>query len=162
MKEYLTAIIIISIAICTFELLAPNNEKMIRLIGALCVICVVIAPLNEIGEDFSSNFLEDLRDKLTEDTREELEEEFSDILNKYLNEYSTEAYRTQIKELLLTNFDIPYNECEVKIFTQFTDNRLTVSEIQVLLQGSSIFKNPYEIEEYVSKISGSSCKVLIK
>ncbi len=165
MKEYLSSIIIISIAICIFELLAPNNEnfiKYIRLIGALCIICVIISPLNLIQENLANNFLDDLKDKLTENSKEDLGDEYTNILNEYLNNHSIEAYNNQIKELLTNNFDIPNNECEVNTYTNFTNEKLTITEIQILLRGNSIFKNPYEIEEFITKICGVKCKVLIK
>ena len=165
MKEYLSSIIVISIGVSLFELLAPSDEgflKYIRLIGALCLVCVMIGPLNAIGETLSDNFLEDLKDNLTNNSKEELEDQYNNLLNEYLNNYSVDSLNNQIEILLEENFGIPRSECEVNTYTTFENGKLAITEIQILLSGNSIFQNPYTIEKYISNICTAECKVLIK
>lgn len=165
MKEYLLSIIIISIGVSIFELLAPSNEgllKYIRLIAALCILCVIIAPLNVIGETLSDNLLENLKDNLTGNSKEELEDQYNNLLNEYLNNYSIDSFNNQIESLLKDNFGIPESECEVNTYTTFENGKLTITEIQILLSGNSIFQNPYTIEKYISNLCTAECKVLIK
>ena len=165
MKEYLSSIIIISIGVTLFELLAPSNEsllKYIRLIGALCMVCVIIAPLNVIGETLSDNLLDDLKDNLTDNSKEDLKDQYKNMLNEYLNSYSVDSFNNQIESLLEENFGIPKSECEVNTYTTFENGKLAITEIQVLLSGNSIFQNPYTIEKYISNICTAECKVLIK
>ena len=70
--------------------------------------------------------------------------------------------KQEIKTILNNEFNIPENECSVEIYTDFVNEKLTLTEIKILLSGKSIFKNPYSIEERFREIWGCECTVLIK
>ena len=92
----------------------------------------------------------------------ELEACYAELLNGYLTEYSTEQFKFGIKEILLNNYGIPEEECEILIDTKIDSGQLRVDKMQILLSGRSIFKNPYDIEHYITELVGCECCVLIK
>ena len=63
---------------------------------------------------------------------------------------------------MLEKFEIQNNECEITVATENKNGKLVLSEVQILLSGKSIFKNPYTIEEYFETLLNCTCQVLIK
>lgn len=164
MKIYLMSIIISSLCISVLNLLIPKGsglEKYTKLIGMLILLITIISPLSQVINKFDIGYLDKLKDDILDSQIAE-EEKYSDILDEYLRDHSVEQYKLQIKDLLLSKFDIPNEECEINISVISGQDRLEIKDMQILLSGKSIFKNPYEIEEYFIALIGCECRVLIK
>ena len=164
MKSYLLTIITVSICIGIYNVISPQFrgfEKYSKMIGMLIVLCIIISPVKDFLNFFDDEGLEDIKDGIVNRGDDE-ESEYDKIFNDYLASYSIEEVKDAIEEGLLEKFQIPNDECEVSISTEYIDGKLTVSYVQILLSGKSIFKNPYTIEDYFSKLLGCTCSVLIK
>lgn len=164
MNNYLLTIILVSICIGILDIIAPNNEgisKYTKTIGLLIILCVLIAPINDAVKTIDDGFLNKIKDEILLDT-ESMDKEYENILNNYLNEHSIMELQNQIKEILNNNFDIPSDECEIKVITQHSEDALHLNEIKIILSGKSIFKNPYSIEEHFHKLFKCNCTVVIK
>lgn len=163
MKEYLISVIWVSIIVGICELIAPHSEsikKNLKMIGALCVVCVVITPILSITQ-LSGEAAEDLKNEILENQTEDLTSEYESIFENYLTNFSEDAVKSSIEELLDKRFEVPREESDVVIFTETTNNTRKLVKVQILLSGGSIFKNPYNIEEYFSELCGCNCEVLI-
>ena len=163
MKAYLLSIIWVSVIVGIAELISPHvagAQKYIKMIGALCVLCVVISPLLNIG-GLSENFTDELKNDILEDQNSESYEKYQEILNEYLNEYSADKLKGEIQKLLKDNFEIPEDESEVLLFIEKKDENITLKKVQILLSGRSIFNNPYVIENYIKELLNCTCEVLI-
>ena len=163
MKNYLIMIIITSICVGIYNIISPQFhgiEKYSKMIGMLVVVCVMISPLNMLLNSFDKNGFENIQNSIlgSEQTNKE---EYDEIFNDYLNRFSIDEIKQEIKEILYENYEIPAQECEISVFTKF-DEKLQLSSIQILLSGKSIFKNPYVIEEHFKELLGCTCQVLIK
>lgn len=164
MKEFLHSIIIAAIAISLFNQLLPIGrgfEKYARFVGMLVLATLVLSPVINMIKGFDKDFFIDIRDDIA-DIENGGNNEYSELLNGYLTEYSTEQFKLGIKEILLNNYGIPEEECEILIDTKIDSGQLRVDKMQILLSGRSIFKNPYEIECYFTELVGCECSVLIK
>ena len=164
MNNYLLTIILVSIGIGILDIISPNNSKISKYtqsIGLLVILCVIISPISKIVKTIDEGFINNLKNNILIDT-DEINEEYQNILNNYLSESSISALENQIDEILNDKFDIPSNESEVKVITQYIDKTLHLSEIKIALSGMSIFKNPYTIEEYFYNLLESKCTVTIK
>lgn len=163
MKSYLLTIITVSICIGIYNVISPQFrgfEKYSKMIGMLIVLCIIISPVKNFLSFFDDEALEDMKDEII--NRDDEENEYDKIFNDYLASYSIEELKSTIEERLFDNYQIPSDECEITISTEHLDGELTLSHIQILLSGKSIFKNPYTIEDYFSKLLGCTCSVLIK
>lgn len=163
MKNYLIMIIITSICVGIYNIISPQFhgiEKYSKMIGMLVVVCVMASPLKMLLNSFDKNGFENIQNSIlgSEQTNKE---EYDEIFNDYLNRFSIEEIKQEIKEILYENYEIPAQECEISVFTKF-DEKLQLSSIQILLSGKSIFKNPYVIEERFKELLGCTCQVLIK
>ncbi|MBO5715142.1 MAG: stage III sporulation protein AF [Clostridia bacterium] len=164
MKNYLLTIILVSICIGIADIISPlanGISKYTKTIGILIILCVIISPISKVIQSIDESFFDKIHGNLTID-EEDSKNKYDDILQNYLNEFSISELNTQIKNILNQEFTIPKEECDIIIFSEQTGENLCISKIQILLSGKSIFKNPYEIENYFSKLLKCDCIVLIK
>ena len=164
MKNYLITIITVSICVGIYNIIAPNFrglEKYSKMIGMLVVLCVIISPIKNILNTFDEDGLQGIKDSII-DTDFDEDAEYNEIFKDYLNSFSLDELKKEIKDILLKEFEIPNDESEITISTENNNGKLAVLQVQILLSGKSIFKNPYTIEEYFEKLLNCSCQVLIK
>ena len=164
MKNYLITIITVSVCIGIYNIISPQFkgiEKYSKIIGMLIVLCVIISPIKNILSTFDEDALEDLKNSIIDYGNGE-DIQYDEIFKNYLSSFSVDELENEISNILLNEFDIPNNECDISVFTEYKDGKLYPSKVQILLSGKSIFKNPYIIEERFSKLLECSCLVLIK
>ena len=163
MNNYVITVLITSISIGVYNILAPKNKGLnngLKMIGTLILLLVIISPIFDVLASFDGNFFDDLKNDLISD--EEIKNEYNDLLIKYLQENSVEELSLQLKEILNKEFDIPIDESEISVITEINNDKIKLSKIQILLSGKSIFKNPYTIEKYFVSLLQCECRVLIK
>ena len=164
MRDYLASLIFVSVIVAIAELISPHIaglQKYIKMIGALCILCVAIAPILNIS-DTSRDFTQDLKEELSDIEGSESYNKYQDILYGYLNEYSSYKVKEEISLIIEEKFNIPKNECEIVLITESRDGGIALAKVQILLSGKSIFNNPYKIEDYVSALLSCPCEVLIE
>lgn len=164
MKEKLLSIVFISIAMGICELVIPKYsgiEKYIRILGSLCIVCIIATSFVNAINNIDKNFFDELKEELI-DFEDMNNDEYEAILQNYLNEFSESELKSKIKEILKEIFDIENDESEIVVFTNVSKDGLELKKIQILLSGKSIFKNPYTIEDYFNKLLSCECEVLIK
>ena len=163
MKSYLVSVILTSISIGLCEILVPKHngiEKMVKFIGMLIVLTVIITPVANVITNLDDKMFDDLKEELMRPSEDELND-YNSLLKDYLNNYSIDAIKDKTKEVLSEQFGIPYDECDIKIHTISANDRLSIKGIKILLRGNSIFKNPYNIEDYIGNLFQTKCEVLI-
>ena len=153
MKNYLISIIIASVAMGICEIITPKHngvEKYVKLVGVLIILCAVISPISDTINTIDENLVDKLREEIN--NLDKSEDDYNDILKDYLANYSIAEAKTHIKNTLYEEFGISNDECDIKIYTDTLDGKVCINNIQILLGGTSIFKNPYTIEEYIMKL----------
>lgn len=164
MKNYLLTIILVSICIGIANIVSPISTgifKYTKVIGILIILCVIISPISKVIQSIDESFFDKIKDGLLIDDND-IQNQYEDILLNYLNEFSISEIKNQIKNILEQEFSIPQEECEISVYTIENNDELSISKIQILLFGKSIFKNPYEIELYFTNLLKCDCTVLIK
>ena len=164
MKNYLLTIILVSICIGLADVISPLENginKYTKTIGVLIILCVIISPISKVIQNIDENFFDKIRDDLSINDND-TQNKYEDIFINYLNNFSISEINTQIKNILNQQFTIPNEECEVIIISEEAGEKLSISKIQILLSGKSVFKNPYQIENYFSNLLKCECIVLIK
>lgn len=164
MSTYLITVITVSICVGVCNIISPHLtsiSKYSKMIGMLVVLCVIISPLKEVMNIFNENGFEGIKDDLL-NFDEDDQSKYDEIFKDYLNSFSAEEVKTAMENILLEEFEIPSDECDISIYTEYREGKLCPSDVQILLSGKSIFKNPYIIEEHFEKLLGCSTRVLIK
>ena len=163
MSEYVFTVIIASVTIGLFHVLAPDNsgiEKYVRIVGMLVILCVMVSPITNFLKNLDGDFFDDLKDKLTSDT--EKTEDYDKIFREYLESYSYNDIKETIADMLNKEFGIPQNDMDIRLSIESANEPPTIKSVQILLSGNSIFQNPYKIEEYITSKLKCECQVLIK
>ena len=166
MYNYLYTIILVSIGIGIVEIISPNSSelnKYIKGIGILIIFCVILSPISNFVKTIRYSFLEDIKNSLITDSNDNtITDDYLDILQNYLNNFSISEIENKIKDILNDEFNIPNDDCKITIFTEQNENNNKLTKLQITLLGKSIFKNPYNIENYFNKLLNCECTVLIE
>jgi hypothetical protein len=164
LEKYLTTIIIATISVSIIQIIAPESDglkKYTQAIGILIVLCVCLSPISNVIHSLNEGLFSDLKNELLEDSDGDVNN-YKDIFNNYLKDFSKSEYIIEIKDILKQEFDIPEKESVINILTNNYDNTIYVDEIQIMLIGNSVFKNPYAIEDYIYTLTGAKTHVSIK
>lgn len=158
MREYLMSVIGAALIAGVISTIVPagNGEglkKYVNLIGALCVLCVLLAPvggvLEYIGGAAEQNFEGWLEGGGDYDRR----------YRELLLSVGKENIESGIKALLGERFGIPEGECRVTASVREKDGELELLGIEITLSGRSVLKDPYAIEKYISDLLDCGCSV---
>lgn len=164
MNNYFLTIILVSICIGIIDIISPDNNglsKYTQTIGLLIILCVILSPIGKMLKSMDDNFLNQIKDNILMDD-EDTKNKYEHLLHEYLSNHSLKELENQIKEILDSKFEIPNDECDIKVIAGYVEDTFILNEIKIILSGKSIFKNPYSIEEYFSELLGCKCTVVIK
>ena len=151
------------------KLLYINDEPVqdflqyMKLVLSLCVVCVLIGPFVSIVNTLyglSNGDLPNIGDLVQGGEYEDYDKIMSDTILAA----GRENVRRGISQVLREKFGIPYEECEVSADIVYDDENeeFSVNKVTLVLSGASIWRDPYEIEEYIEKLLGCECVTAIK
>ena len=148
MRTYVYGIICASLAIGVAELLIPESAKTrpyLKLILGLAMLLAIVKPIGELV-----TMLPDFGELVFEEP--EMGDEYAQIADEQL----AEAYKKGIEADLKDKFGL--SDFEVGVI--MGDDRKPI-KVTVTLMGGDIFRNPYKIEEYITRAFGCECVTLV-
>jgi hypothetical protein len=163
MNKYLLSVILSSISIGLCDILVPKHngiDRLVKFIGMLIILIVSVNPVMEVIGKIDQGILDGIKNDLTVKDESYLDE-YNSIFEQYLNDHSIDEIQEYIKKILEQKYSIPSEECRIQIDTAQLESELTITNIRILLSGTSIFKNPYKIEIEIESIFSCECQVLI-
>lgn len=129
-------------------------KKYVGFIASLCVLCIIIAPASD-ALDAISGFFDGGLDGWVDENSVKYENEYYEYLASYGRENAEEG----ISALICREFSIDAEDCHVSAELSEADGVLCLDRIRVILSGRAIFKDPYKIEDYLTKTFGCECIV---
>lgn len=150
MKEYLTGLIICSVAACMVCFISPSESLKghQKFIAGLCIICVMVKPTVKLI-DFIREF--DITLYVPEQSQNEYEEKWED----YLEHYGEGAVKDYVSSELKNKFGVTAQ----KISVTYGDSDTPVIErIYIELPPGAVFKDTTKIEVYFENAFG--CEVI--
>ena len=158
MKTYLLSLLGASLAVALVSILAPDKfSKHIKLIASLFLICVLIAPLpRAIGS------IQSLIDGINGDTGNDSSSDYTDRMDDAINSASKTYFAQTLTQMLEQQFSIPAGEIRCAVQWAEDEETLRPQKITVILSGSAIWKNPANIENFVSGLLGCECVTAIE
>ena len=159
MAEYLMSVIGAALVGGVMVSVLPEGssgglKKYMGFIVSLCVLSVVISPVTDALEAVSGFFDGGLREWV-----EKSELDYESEYYKYLESYGKENAEEGISALICREFSIDQDDCHVSALVRENEGNLVLDEIRVILSGRAIFKNPYEIEKYLT--DAFECEVVV-
>ncbi len=159
MREYLLCLVGAAIAVGAVTALMPEGEggglrRHVGFVGALCVLAILISPLGEL-----LNLLGGLSFEGWGDVNE-TEAKYEQIYAEYLQSASAENVSDSVVTVLCDRFDISPEQCRVRVKVTSRDGRAMAKQVTVILSGGALFRDPYEIEGFISDLLGCECTVV--
>ena len=158
MQTYLLSLLGGALAAALVGILAPEGaSRHIRLVSSLFLICVLVAPLPKAIGSVSSWF-------------EELEEaadagesggDYAAQLEAAMESASRSYFAQSLTQMLEQRFSIPAGEIRCTVRWQ-QGEELRPERVTLVLSGSAIWKNPAEMEEFVTGLLGCECVTAIE
>ena len=164
MKEYMIALLMLSVCCAVVELLSEGNEgigKHIRLMTGICVLCVSIAPIPtwiQRAEAFPSL----LEEWLTLHEQSELGDK-----DYFERRFSQESERIDlslacetVRDMVCEEFALSAQECRVVLSVDEQGSEIT--HAYVSLRGQAKWQNTHQIEQYLEKTIGCRSTIYIE
>lgn len=159
MREYLMSVIGAALIAGVISTLVPGGngeglKKYVNLIVALCVLCVLLAPVGSL-----LGYLDGAAEGDFDDWLGGAETDFDGRYRDTLLKVGKENIESGVKTILAEKFGIPESECVVTATVTQADGELELLALEITLSGRSVLKDPYAIEKYISELLGCECDV---
>lgn len=158
MREYLMSIITAALIVGLVGALVPEGGDLHRYVtfaGSLCVLILLISPITRVL-GFVGELTDGGIDLPLENSTEQYEEQFL----QYITSLGNESIATELAGMICERFDIAEQECHVKVDTYEAQGEMAIGRVTVILSGKAIFRDPYEIEQYITDLIGCECAVV--
>lgn len=158
MREYLLNVIGAALMVGVIGVLVPADglKKYVVFIGSLCILGILLSPLTSLANflvNIGSDGIYGIADSLND------EKKYDEKYCEYMSGLGREAIADEICRLLCENFSIPDGECHVGVTFSGEGEKVALGRVTVILSGRSVFRDPYEIEDYLSRLLG--CEVVV-
>ena len=160
MEGYILGLVGAAAVMGIVESLVPQNGKTkhyVRLITALCMICLIVKPMTEMAEVLPDFFAEAIEG--VADNEDIARSEYEAILEGEIVDTVRKELATAIQNELATRFNVTH--CEVGVSLVGINGELRAEQVVVTLMGKDIFKDPYAIENYLSHLLSCNCIVVV-
>ena len=144
------------------SLLSPDGErggvaKHTRLLTSLFLVCVMIAPLrgaisalqNWQSGDLTLPWLENVEEN-------DYQEDMQEALDTASRDYFTKMLTQTLEQKFLMDVG------DVRCAVHWSDGGSSPEKVTVILSGSAIWKNPKEIQSFVTSLLSCECAVAIE
>ena len=159
MQTYLLSLLGGALAAALVGILAPEGaSRHIRLVSSLFLICVLVAPLPKAIGSVSSWF-EELEEAA--DAGESGGGDYAAQLEAAMESAARSYFAQSLTQMLEQRFSIPAGEIRCTVRWQ-QDEELRPERVTLVLSGSTIWKNPAEMEEFVTGLLGCECVTAIE
>ena len=159
MNTYFLSLLGAALIAALIGLFAPDGTsaslgKTLRLLTILVLFCVIAAPLPELIANWKA--LSFLSPEAAEQTYDfELRSKTS--LDAASRAYFVRALTSHLEE----KFGIAQGEIACAVTWEETDGEAKPASVTLILSGSAKWKNPHEMENYVSELLGCPCNSAI-
>lgn len=160
MSSYLLSVVGAALVVGAIGALVPGGEgdgtrRVVCFVGTLCVLCVLIAPLGTLVERF-----DELGDKISSIfDYEQAEEQYEQQYREYLLGYGAEGVAAALRDHICERFGLTAEQCHVSVAAGEREGELCVEQVTVILSGSALLRDPYELEDYIGELLGCRCTV---
>ena len=159
MNAYLLSLLGAALVAALIGVFAPSENaagsgKALRLLTILVLFCVIAAPLPDLITNRKN--LPFLSPEAAEQTYDfELRSKTS--LDAASRAYFVRALTAHLKE----KFGVAQGEIACAVTWEETDDEAKPASVTLILSGSAKWKNPHEMEAYVSELLGCPCNSTI-
>jgi hypothetical protein len=154
--EYFSTVIGVAVVCSLCTVISPDAEvSYVKLIGGLCILCVLISPLSSFIGD-AVNYIED--ESFFEEMYGDVYvfENVEDIFDRALADASKSEIERCLESMLCHTFEI--REQEIEVYVSLEES--SVSDVSVVLSGKAVFTDPHGIIEYIEETLACRCEIV--
>ena len=160
MKVYIISIVAVSVLASVTVLLAPEGKngsisKHLRLLSSLCILAAISDPIISFSKSLFSSSPGDITELFTEGIDESDSES---VFFESISEFSASQLNLELVRLISEKFSIDSDDISVKSSYKTSDSGISFSSVTVKLSGLAIFKDPRDIEGFVTALTGLPCR----
>lgn len=159
MQTYLLSLLGGSLAVALIGILAPNGaSKHIKLISSLFLVCILVAPLPKAIGSIRS-WMDDLNQEIDSGSDSS---DYATQMEEAIESASKTYFAQSLTQMLEQRFSITPGEIRCSIQWAEGDEQMQPLRITLILSGSAIWKNPADMEEFVTELLGCECVTAIE
>ena len=160
MREYLMSLIMAALIVGLIGALVPEGEggglrKYVTFAGCLCVLLLLISPITRV-----LGFVSELSDGDFDISLDKQTDQYEEQFKQYIMSLGEDSISAELVGVICEKFDISEQECHVKVDTYDAQGEMAIGRVTVILSGKAIFRDPYEIEQYITGLLGCECTVV--
>ena len=159
MKEYLLTFIGAVLVCSVMSTLSGNdaNSRYVRLAASLCVLLSAILPLVSFVSSLDGH-KQGIMDKII--VGEDSYAAYEQIYKDELSSASSASVAQGLKAMLIRDLSLKSDELEVYVKLCEEDGEYRASEVNIVLCGSAMLKDPREIGDYIFRLLGCRCEII--
>ena len=164
MEGYLIALLSTALGITLVSILTPEGSgggiaKHVRLLSALLMICILIIPFEKLIQNLRHLTTGDLSFPGIENPNEN---DANDQFQSTLDEASKQYFTQSLTQMIESQFAISSGDLRCVINWRQEADTAVPTKVTVLLSGSAIWKDPHQIEAFVTELIGCECITAIE
>ena len=161
MTTYLTTLITASLTVSLVTLLSPDGEragiaKHMRLLTGLFLICVLISPLFHIIEGLCNSEGGAMQIPGIEQDQPP-KESYQEQLDQAMSQASTSYFTQMLTQMIESQFAISEGNIRCTVEWDRSEETPIPRRVTVVLSGKAIWKDPRQIEAFVTNLIGCEC-----
>ena len=162
-KSYVLSIFATALLITVVDILAPTGagsglSKHLKLVTSLVFVCVLISPTVSLAQ----RLMELANGNLDFEIEEDMEDYYSNELQNVLDDASRQYFEEMLTDTLCKEFEIVEDDIRIHVAWDDTEESLRPQKVTVILSGRAIWKDPAQIEAYVTSLLGCACATAIE
>ena len=162
MKEYIISVSLTAVVAMIASALVPTVKRSelapyVRLVSSFVIICVIISPLSKL----TSCDPKASTDSFISSIKAQHPDVYEQSTYSALSKLSALQLSAALSNDICERFDIDASDLKLELQYTVNGDKAEYSHILVLLYGKAIFKNPAEIEKYVSGLCSVKCDCAI-
>lgn len=159
MTSYLLSLIATALVIVLYKVLSPSGErdglaKHLRLLTALLLVISLLSPILAIIDGTKRIVNGEIELPWENETSTE---DYSEELKSVLDSASASYFSDMLTQTIEKNFEIDRGDIRCAIQWKRDGESLSPDRVTVILSGNAIWKDPAEIERFVSALLGCTC-----
>ena len=157
MNDYLFAFVATALTVVLCKMLVPDGEELgkhLRLLTSLLLIVALLPPILSLVDGAERLARGEIDLPWSE---ERIDGNYQEELQEVLDAASASYFSDMLTQQIENRFAIARGEVRCAVQWQKAGEQLTPERVTVVLSGSAIWKDPAEIEEFVSALLGCEC-----
>lgn len=157
LREYFSTLMAVALLTTVLGMLSPsgNIKKYVRLAGAFCLLCALVAPWGELilkNDGISEELLVGEWQSETVD--------YEEIYRASLLNGEVKNAQAIVKNRILNRFSLSEDTIDVQLAVESREDTVTLSEVTLLIRSSAVLLDPRELTSYVNEEWGCPCVVI--